>query len=508
MDDGTLIGSLGDLKKALSIIYNEGPSKGLFLNPSKCSIWVGGLLQDNDDPTGLGIPKADPRGIQLLGSPIGSDSFMLEVVNKRISEVEETLISKLSTISNPQVQLSLLRSCLSLPKLMYTLRTCKPATLESAYKRFDDIQRSALEDIIGASLTSLAWRQAALPVSLGGLGLRSASTHASAAYLSSLVQTRSIVDLILIDFPDRHDLDLPLSIFRAAAGSLPPQVAADLNPDSGDFSQKHLSYLIDTNLQSTLLKDVQDLGDKRSSARLLSLTLPQAGAFLNAIPNPTFGLSILPENFRVSILYRLGLPVYNSPHPCPACGKDSDIYGDHTITCASEFERIHRHDTIRDAIFDSARHAGLSPVKEARVIANSLSRPGDIFLPNWRGKQTAFDVAVTSPLSKTALPHSHKTPGAALSMMKSHKLSKHSRPCQVNGVAFIPLVVETLGGWDNDAIFHLRAIAKQSASRSPSQAEFVSRQLFQRLSVLLQRANAGLIASRAPPLPPPHIIGF
>ena len=139
-----------------------------------------------------------------------------------------------------------------------------------------------------------------MPVSVGGLGLRSASTHAAAAYLSSLVHTRSTVDQILINFPDRHDLDLPLSVFRAAASSLPPQVVADLMliPNSGDFSQKHLSYLIDANLQSALLKDVQDVDDKRSSARLLSLTLPQAGAFLNAIPNPSFGLSILPENFH------------------------------------------------------------------------------------------------------------------------------------------------------------------------------------------------------------------
>ena len=506
MDDGTLIGSLENLKKALNIISGEGPSKGLFLNPSKCSIWVGERLQDNDDPTGFGIPKADPRGIQLLGSPIGSDAFMLEIVNKRISEIEDSL-AKLSTITNSQVQLSLLRSCLSLPKLIYTLRTCKPAALESAYKHFDAIQHSALEDILGASLTPLAWRQAALPVSLGGLGLRSASSHATAAYLSSLAQTRSIVDEILLNFPYRHDLDLPLSFFRAAAGSLSPSVVADLTSDTGDFSQKHLSYLIDSNLHSTLLNDVQAAGDKRSSARLLSLTLPQAGAFLNVVPNPTFGLSIFPESFRVSLQYRLGLPVYTSPHPCPACGKDSDVYGDHTITCASEYERIHRHDTIRDAIFESARHAGLSPLKEARVVANSLSRPGDIYLPNWRGKQTAFDVAVTSPLSQTALPHSHKKPGAALALMKSHKLSKHARPCQVNGVAFVPLVVETLGGWDNDAIFHLRAIAKQSASRSPIQAESVSRQLFQRLSVLLQRANAGLIAARAPPPPPPHVLG-
>ena len=507
MDDGTIIGKLEDLRKVIDILSTDGPSRGFHLNAAKSSIWVGNDFPNNPDPTERNIPKTDPRGIQLLGSPIGSEDFMLEVVNSRISETEATIISKLSSLSNPQVQLALLRSCLSLPKLLYTLRTCKPTSLSPAYKRFDEIQYSALEDILGSSLSPLAWRQASLPVSLGGLGLRSASSHAAAAYLSSLAQTKSTVDQILMSFPFRHDLDFPISFFRAAAGSLSPTVLETLTPDSEDLSQKRLSYLIDSNLHSSLLKDVQTDNNRRDSARLLSLTLPQAGAFLNAIPNPSFGLSILPENFRVALKYRLGLPVYLSSHSCPACGKDSDVFGDHTITCSSEYERIHRHDTIRDAIFESAKFAGLSPIKEARVVAHSQSRPGDIFIDNWRGKQTAFDVAVTSPLSQTALPQSHKTAGAALSIMKTHKLNKHHRPCQINGIAFVPLVVETLGGWDIDAVFHLRSIAKMSASRSCPQSEVPIRQLFQRLSILLQRANAGLIASRAPPPPPPHIVG-
>ena len=91
--------------------------------------------------------------------------------------------------------------------------------------------------------------------------------------------------------------------------------------------------------------------------------------------------------------------------------------------------------------------------------------------------------------------------------MKSHKMSKHFRSCQASGVAFVPLVVETLGGWDSDAVFHLRLIAKHATSRSPSSPETAINHFFQRLSVLLQRANAGLILARAPPLPPPHVLG-
>ena len=92
--------------------------------------------------------------------------------------------------------------------------------------------------------------------------------------------------------------------------------------------------------------------------------------------------------------------------------------------------------------------------------------------------------------------------------MKANKTNKHSRACQANGIAFVPLVVETLGGWETDALFHLRTIAKQTAARSASQAPVAIRQFFQRLSVLLQRANAALIAARAPAQAPPHILGL
>ena len=77
-------------------------------------------------------------------------------------------------------------------------------------------------------------------------------------------------------------------------------------------------------------------------------------------------------------------------------------------------------------------------------------------------------------------------------------MNKHFRACQTNGVHFVPLVVETLGGWDSDAVHHLQAIAKQTSSRSSLGASSVISHFFQRLSVLLQRANAGLIAARAP----------
>ena len=185
-----------------------------------------------------------------------------------------------------------------------------------------------------------------------------------------------------------------------------------------------------------------------------------------------------------------------------------DPFGDHTIICATENERICRHDALRDAIFEQAQHAGLFPKREVRsLVPDNDTRPGDVFIPNWRGRQHAFDVAVTSPLCASNVQQAAARTGSALEKMKASKIAKHHRSCRQNGISFMPLVVETLGGWDSEASFHLSKIAEMTSQRSSERAASITRHFFQRLSVILQRANASLMATRAPPLPPPHILG-
>ena len=186
-----------------------------------------------------------------------------------------------------------------------------------------------------------------------------------------------------------------------------------------------------------------------------------------------------------------------------------DQYGDHTITCATENERICRHDALRDIIFETANHAGLFPKKEARsLVPDSQRRPGDVYIPTWRHRPHAFDVAVTSPLCASNLQQSSTTTGSALEKMKVAKNNKHFHQCRRQGIVFVPLVVETLGGWDPEAVFHLKSIAEKTAHRSNQRPTFVVKHFFQRLSVILQRANSSLIATRAPPPPPPHVTGY
>ena len=92
------------------------------------------------------------------------------------------------------------------------------------------------------------------------------------------------------------------------------------------LSQKMLSYMMDKQLQLAL---VDSLTDERDKARLASLGLAHSGDWLNVVPSPILGLHIRPQEFRYSVLYRLGAPLYPSSSPCPSCQKLNDRLGDH-----------------------------------------------------------------------------------------------------------------------------------------------------------------------------------
>ena len=89
------------------------------------------------------------------------------------------------------MEATLLRSCLALPKVAFSLRTCPPSHIIQATATFDEAMREALTNLTGCPLSGCAWLKASLPSSRGGLNIRRATLHASAAYIGSLVQTRS-----------------------------------------------------------------------------------------------------------------------------------------------------------------------------------------------------------------------------------------------------------------------------------------------------------------------------
>ena len=197
-----------------------------------------------------------------------------------------------------------------------------------------------------------------------------------------------------------------------------------------------------------MLAEVEE-GDTEGLARLRSVTLPHAGDWLNVVPSTALGLHLRPQEFVMVARYRLGLPLYNLDGPCPACHRLSDKQGNHAMCCGSGGERISRHNHLRDHLHDTAVAAGLGPAREVRfLIPGEDSRPADVLLPHWvGGKDAALDVTVVNPLQVATVVGASTEAGHALTHAFNRKMRGSAEACHRQAVAFMPLVVESYGGW-------------------------------------------------------------
>ena len=174
---------------------------------------------------------------------------------------------------------------------------------------------------------------------------------------------------------------------------------------------------------------------------------------MNFAPIKTLGLHLRPAEFTLAVKYCLSLPIYTSKGPCPACLRLSDVKGDHALCCGVGSERIARHNALRNAIFLTAANAGLGPVKEGRFhLPGADRRPADVLIPHWTGGQdTALDVTVTSSLQTATVERESTGPGYALTLAHDRKLRGAQEDCRRQGLTFVPLAVEALGGWHPSA---------------------------------------------------------
>ena len=87
------------------------------------------------------------------------------------------------------------------------------------------------------------------------------------------------------------------------------------------------------------------------------------------------------------------------------------------------------------------------------------------------------------------------------------KMGKYDARCAAEGIAFVPLAVDTFGGWHGAALNFLSKLGRQVARQVGKEEEDGVRQLRQRVSVLLTRDNVAMMGSRSPDIPPACIDG-
>ena len=379
-DDGTFLGNREQLQQVVRVFNELGPERGLTLSTDltvpghgKTVVFCpAGIPPElGPDPLQCGSRIVSQSGTRLLGSPIGSEEFSRQLLSEAIQKIE-IITSKLVLLEDPMSQYVLLRSTLGLSKFGYILRTTPCSDFPDLLDRFDSIMLQALSDLMGSALCPSAASQAALPVSMGGMGLRRSRDHAAIAYSASVVSSVGLIQRLTDPGAGRGDSEVPeegdgataevvdaaaaeanaAADAAAAAGGAAAAVAGDgaaaedgdsetaeQNVDSVELLLGRLltpavlagvarSVGVEVTLQELsagvtqkslalrtdlyqLHKLTESLHDPRDRARLAALSRPKALAFLNSVPNRRTGNYLRPEQFVVVMRYVLGEPIYN-----------------------------------------------------------------------------------------------------------------------------------------------------------------------------------------------------
>ena len=179
------------------------------------------------------------------------------------------------------------------------------------------------------------------------------------------------------------------------------------------------------------------------------------------------------------------------------------MLGDHAMCCAHQGERITRHNALRDAIHDIAAAAALNPIKEGQhLLPGNNRRPADVYIGGWSaGLDTALDVTVINPLQEATLQGASTSAGHALRMKYTSKMTAAADLCQAEGIKFIPLVFESLGGWDDHAEREIKKISAALARQTGEEESETWKKIIGRISVILMKGNASLLSGRIPASP-------
>ena len=123
------------------------------------------------------------------------------------------------------------------------------------------------------------------------------------------------------------------------------------------------------------------------------------------------------------------------------------------------------------------------------------------------GRDAALDVTVTHPLQHRTRAGAATTPGYALNVAYDRKVTGAGKQCRQQGIAFIPVVAESLGGWHTVAVEQIRKLGSTLARQIRQEETEAISHLVTRCSILLQRGLTAFILNRVPSHPAPHING-
>jgi len=340
--------------------------------------------------------------------------------------------------------------------------------------------REALESVLNVELTEQGWTQASLPVSCGGLGIRSTVALAPSAFLASATRALNLISVLLpsLQLVTDPSLAVALSSWQLQVGPTTPEPSGAL---------RMIQKAWDTPCCETKAQLLLDSApDETTKARLLASREPTSGAWLKALPLSPIGLKLDNDAILVAVGLRLGCNICE-PHVC-ACGAQVDAKGCHGLACKSSAGRHTRHSQLNDIIWRALHRAQVPATKEPLGLSRGDGkRPDGITMIPWaRGRSLAWDVTVPDTLAPSHVFNSAQKAGSAAVKAEASKSLKYASLAQTHH--FIPLAMETLGAWGPQCSDFISEVGRRitRVTGEPKETAYLK----QRLSIAIQRGNA------------------
>jgi hypothetical protein len=491
LDDGTLAGKPDLVRSDFEAIIANQESLGLKVNVEKCEFSVLGSNLESNETLASSFKKCYPEAkfmppeeLSLLGTPL-FQSALDDELRTRLKTFEKTC-SRLRSLDHHDA-LFLLKNVFYIPKLLYLLRT-STGYLSPILKEFDIHMRVALESITNCHLDDRAFRQATLPVKFGGLGVRLAEDVSLPAFIASCSKTADSVSVLLSNDhanPFLSSLNEAVLSWKAIDDHLiePSSILRGFQK-SWDMpvSEARLKLLI------------ENAPDQLTRGRLLAVSAPKAGVWLNAIPVPSLGLKLDNESLRIAVALRVGAKL-NLAYTCE-CGTAVDDSVAHGLDCRRAIGKHARHSAINEIIHRALSAAGVpSHLEPVGMCRDDGKRPDGATLTPWKqGKCLVWDVTCVNTIARSHTPNAASQAGLPGIAAEAKKKKKYS--CLGNDKIFVPVALETMGPWGPEANSFISEVGRRLhlATGDPRSVSF----LRQKIGIAVQRGNAMCISGSLP----------
>lgn len=486
LDDGTLGGHKDIVLDNFKSIIEKCIHIGLEINPAKCEIH---FFEDvnletwkefNEISPGIKIVQED---LHLLGAPL-----TLAACKNSLSILSDQLVLSVSRLIKlkSHVAYFLLKNCLAIPKLSYILRTSPSWKFPEIIAKMDLCLKQSLESIINVNIIDSKWNLCTLPLIEGGIGIRKIEHIGLPAFLSSVNSTSNLVHSIL-SFHDSDKIEVcyyndGIQEWSSVHESFPNLPSIQHNWDKINIDKVTSSF---------------NLTCKEDSARFLASRCKESNGWLNVLPSKTIGTLLDNNTFRISVALRYGFDIC-IPHECK-CGKALvDSNGIHGLACQYSAARFARHVELNDIIKRALASAQIpSRLEPVGLDHNSRKHPDGMTLIPWsNGQILAWDATCSDTLAPSYISISSKNSGKVAEKAATKKKWFYKQIIENENLFFVPFAVETLGPICEEGLKLINQIAKkiEDITGDPRSKNF----LIQRISVAVQRNNAGCVMGTFP----------